>query len=95
MQNKKNTIKDKNYILKVCQKLLNAKFIREVETCKYSIKCLINTYEDSNEDIAIRNYILRKFENLGYRVDILGSLWLEIFFEDIEKMIDDCFKEGD
>ena len=32
---------------------------------------------------------------MGYRVEILGSLWLEIFFEDIEKMIDDCFKEGD
>lgn len=95
MQNKKNTIKDKNYILEVCQKLLQARFVREIETCKYSIKCLINAYEDSNEDIAIRNHILRRFENLGYRVDILGSLWLEIFFEDVEKMIDDCFKIGD
>lgn len=95
MQNKKNTIEDKNFILEVCQKLLNAKFIREVETCKYSIKCLVDFDEDGNEDIVIRNHILRKFEKLGYRVDILGSLWLEIFFEDVETMIDDCFKVGD
>lgn len=95
MQNKKNIIRDKNYILEVCQKLLHAKFIREVETCKYSIKCLVELDENSNEDIRVRNHILRKFENLGYRVDILGSLWLEIFFEDVETMIDDCFKVGD
>ena len=95
MKNRENTAKDKVYILEVCQKLLNLKVLREIETHQYSVHCLVELDNDGNEDIIVRDRIKQNFENMGYRVEILGSLWLEIFFEDIEKMIDDCFKEGD
>ena len=89
-------MKGKDKILGTCKKLKKLGVIEEIKQGKYSIKILVKSdYDEYNDDdILIRNRIKSNFIKEGYKVVILGVLWLEIYFEDIKSMIDDCF-EGD
>ena len=83
---------DKLDILEICNKLESLGFIREISRGKYSVKCLVNCDEDFEEDsIMVRDRIKMNFEDLNCIVKIHGTYWLEIIFEDIYHLIDDCF----
>lgn len=83
---------NKEKIIETCKKLQKLRFITEIEEKKYSIKFLIRTDEEhEQENYNIRDRIKRNFEKQGYIVNILGTWWLEVIFIDINQMIDDCF----
>lgn len=86
------TKNEKDEILSICKKLKKVGFVKDIEEHKYSIQILINCDDDFKEDsYQIRNIIQQKFENKGYRVEIMGTYWLDIIFYDAASIIDDCF----
>ena len=83
----------KETVLKICEKLKKIGCIVEVEENRYSVQMLVRADDEYEQDsIQVRDIIRRKFINKGYKVKILGTYWIEVFVEDIEKQITDCFE---
>lgn len=90
------TEEDKKRVLRVCRKLEFLKIITAIEEHKYSIQFLIRTHDvrkTEEDDYEVRDRIKKNFEEQGYKVEILGTWWLEVYFIDIGQIIDDCFDD--
>lgn len=85
-------MKSKQEVLQICNKLKKEGLVIEIKETKYAVKCLVPIDDDFQEDsMLIRDRIKKNFIKKGYIVNILGSYWVEIIFEDVKTRIDDCF----
>ena len=87
-------VDDKDKILEICERLSDLGFVKEIKVKKYSVHCLVrNDVEYQEDSYLVRDRIKFNFSKMGYLVNVLGTYWLEIVFEDVKTRIDDCFKQ--